>query len=183
MPQLDAQSLWAKYHQRLRRFLLSRVNNEADAEDLLQEILIKVHSNLPDLKQQGSAKAWLFQIANRTIIDFYRSGRARELPEDEMLWHERPVEDLKRDLERCIEPFFANLPEAMSELLVAVDLNGEPQIQVAERLGLSYSTLKSRVQKARAMLRREFELCCSFSVNSSGNLVDYDPRSSQCRDC
>ena len=149
----------------------------------MQDILLKVHSNLGALEQQRSLKAWLFQIANRAIIDFYRSGRPRQLPDAENLWHEDTVPDVKRELERCIEPFIGNLPPDLAELLTAVDLNGESQKQLAQRLGISYSTLKSRVQKARTLLRREFDLCCTFSVDSSGNLVDFDPRAPHCGNC
>jgi len=68
---MNIEKIWLEYKTALQRFLHSKVSNEADVDDLLQEILIKTYSNLSTVKDQTSIKAWLFQIANHTIIDFY----------------------------------------------------------------------------------------------------------------
>ena len=69
---LNLEQVWAEYQQALKSFLHSKVNNTADVDDLLQEILIKTYQNLDKIQDTSSVKSWLFQLANHTIIDFYR---------------------------------------------------------------------------------------------------------------
>ena len=69
-----------------------------------------------------------------------------------------------------------------AELLTAIELNGISQKDLAIEHGVSYSTLKSRVQKGRQQLRQLFEDCCQFSFDQHGNVIDYDSKSN-CKDC
>lgn len=183
---MQLEHLWSEYRSALKAFLHRKVNNPADVDDLLQDILIKTHKNLDKVRQASSVKAWLFQIANHSIIDFYRArarslGRLQELSADE-LWYSEPEQDIKTELSHCIEPFIQCLSASNAQLLTAIDLQGESQKQYAEELGISYSTLKSRVQKARAELRSLFDQCCYMELDSQGNLMEYD-RKQGCKDC
>ena len=69
---MSIEQIWVEYKNSLHAFLLSKVSNPADAEELLQDILLKTHLQIHQLKDQASIKPWLFQIANHAIIDFYR---------------------------------------------------------------------------------------------------------------
>jgi RNA polymerase sigma-70 factor (ECF subfamily) len=69
---MDIQIVWEKYGDRLRKFLLSRVKNPDDAEDLLQEILIKTHKNISSVKEPKKFQSWLFKVARNTLYDYYR---------------------------------------------------------------------------------------------------------------
>ena len=85
--QLNIENIWSNYRSSIRAFLLSRVSEKDEVEDLLQTILIKTYSNLDTVKSENSLKPWLFQIANRAIIDFYRSRKSHiELTEAD-LWY------------------------------------------------------------------------------------------------
>jgi RNA polymerase sigma-70 factor (ECF subfamily) len=131
----------------------------------------------------SSIKSWLFQVANHTIIDFYRkNGRQKDLTEED-LWFSEPESDVKQELSQCVDPFVKALSHDSADLLMAIDLNGESQKVYAETLGISYSTLKSRVQKARGELKEVFEDCCHMSLDSQGNLMDYDRKPDSCRKC
>ncbi|WP_420589510.1 RNA polymerase sigma factor SigZ [Bacterioplanoides sp.] len=183
---MQLEQLWSEYRSALNAFLLSKVSNPQDAEDLLQDILIKTHKNLDKLREARSIKAWLFQIANNTIIDFYRTrARSHEVQQqldEESLWYSQSEQSIKAELSHCIEPFIQCLSEANAELLTAIDLNGESQKVYAEQLGISYSTLKSRVQKARTELRGLFDRCCHMQLDAQGNLMDYE-RKDSCNGC
>jgi len=171
---MKIEDIWLEYRSALKRFLHAKVSNEADVEDLLQEILIKTYNNLDAVKRQKSVKSWLFQIANNTIIDYYRKrGRVQSINVEELL----PVEssqESKIDLSNCISPFINSLPDEHANLLTAIDLNNQSQKQYAEQIGISYSTLKSRVQKSRALLKQVFDDCCHFKIDKIGNVYDYD---------
>jgi len=174
--------IWPKYRARLKAFLHSRVSNPADVDDLLQDISIKVFTGLPGLQDPARLQPWLFQTADRTIIDFYRkSGRSAAHPDD--LWYHRDDPETRQDLEGCVEPFILGLPEETAEMLMAIDIHGMSQRDYAEQHGLSYSTLKSRVQKGRAELRKAFEACCNISMDVRGNISDVQEKPASCKNC
>ncbi|REL37158.1 RNA polymerase sigma factor SigZ [Thalassotalea euphylliae] len=174
--------IWQQYKSSLKAFLLSRVANVDDVEDLLQEILIKVHAKLPELKDKSRIKPWLFQITNRTIIDFYRKQRNRDLSAQD-LWYENSPPDVKEELSKCIAPFINALPRETAELLTVIELSEHSQKQYAEQLGISYSTLKSRVQKGRMLLKTLFDDCCHFELDKKGNLIEFIEKPTNCLRC
>lgn len=180
---LNIEVIWREYRGSLKAFLHSKVSDPIEVDDLLQEILIKIYSNFQNLKFEDSIKGWLFQIANRTIIDFYRKkGKERGLnPKD--LWYDEDIDSLEVSLSQCVIPFINALPEKSSELLTAIDIRGEAQKDYAQRMGISYSTLKSRVQKSRVELKHLFERCCFLEFDYAGNITDYTAKSSDCKNC
>lgn len=155
----------------------------AEVDDLLQEVLIKAHEKLHTVKDDTSIKAWLFQVANNTIIDFYRKRAKSRNVEASDLWYESNDQSDWEDLARCIAPFVQALPDETAKLLAAIDLEGKSQKEYAAMLGISYTTLKSRVQKGRSELRHVFDRCCEFELDQSGRLANYKPRSGTCDDC
>lgn len=177
------EKIWSEYQSGLRNFLRSKISNESDAEDVLQEILIKTYQNLDKLQNPDSIKSWLFQIANRSVIDFYRANGKASLAEGETLWHESSEEDAKQQLASCIQPLMSSLSDSSAELLQSIDIEGKSQKEVAEELGVSYSTLKSRVQKSRTELKTVYEQCCRFSFDSQGAVMDYEAKQSKCNKC
>jgi len=175
---IDTEALWTDYGSSLQSFLRSKVANPEDAEDLLQDILIKTHANLHTVKEDSSVKSWLMQVANRAIIDFYRKGKRKneELSEEGVWWDEHEVER-EQGLAECLRPLLDALPEESAQLLEAVDIEGKSQKEIAESLGVSYSTVKSRVQRARRDLRGIINRCCHISIDSRGKVIDFERRS------
>ena len=173
---MNTESIWTEYRTALKHFLHSRVSNADDVDDLLQEVLIKTHNSLHSVKSEQSVKSWLFQIANRTIIDFYR----KKPPESELAadgpWFSEEDDHVQQCLSQCIGQFVTALPGESAKLLSAIDLRGQPQKAYADEHGISYSTLKSRVQKARSQLRCLFEDCCHLSLDHRGAVMDFDPK-------
>lgn len=183
---LSLEQVWGQYQQGLKKFLHSKVSNPDDVDDLQQEILIKTHQNLHTLKDADSVKSWLFQLANRTIIDFYRK-RARYQRDSEIqaedLWFEQQEDLIEQEMAKCIQPFVNALPQEQATLLSEVDLKGASQKQLADKVGLSYSTLKSRVQKGRVELRKLFEDCCTLQLDKNGSVIDCEVKSDGCGKC
>ena len=182
------ETVWQEYRTALKAFLLSKVAGSDDVDDLLQEILIRTHNNIHTLKTASSIKTWLFSIANNVIIDFYRArarkeGREQQLVAEDLWFGEQNESEFRLELEGCVVPFIQALPAQSSELLIAIDLQGRSQKQLAEELDISYSTLKSRVQKGRQELRSLFEQCCSFELDTQGNLMGCDTKPEGCSRC
>ncbi|NRA53433.1 MAG: RNA polymerase sigma factor SigZ [Gammaproteobacteria bacterium] len=171
---MNIEKIWLEYKTALQRFLHSKVSNQADVDDLLQEILIKTYSNLSTVKDQTSIKSWLFQIANHTIIDFYRQKARDTALRVEDTWYTEQDNEVTNELTDCILPFIQALPAEHATLLHAIDIEKKSQKEYAQHLGISYSTLKSRVQKSRVLLKGIFDDCCHFNIDAKGNVFDYE---------
>lgn len=161
----------------------SKVGNPDDAEDLLQEVLIKTYKNLQTVKDSSKIKSWIFQIANNTIIDFYRRKHKDDKLTTDDLWYEQEEVQVIRELSRCTLPIIKCLPEQDAELLIAIEIEGISQKNYAESHKINYSTLKSRVKKSRKKLYSLFSDCCELSINKQGNLIGYQQKSKNCIRC
>ncbi len=181
--------LWREYSHQLRQFLLARVNNPSDVDDLLQEILIKTYRHLNTVKDPDKLPAWLFQIARNLLIDYYRKVQTdasrQELAARALLTdgEPEPYEQVRQDLTHCLRPFLSQLPDKYRAAIEAVDLAGASQKELAMRLGLSHSAVKSRVQRGRKLLKALFQECCRYELDARGNLVDYEAIASRCQGC
>ena len=173
--------IWQQYQAALKGFLLTRVANPADAEDLLQEVLIKTHRGLQTSPPPDNLRAWLFRIARNATIDFYRRQGHAPQPRAEELWYTEA--DMPHELEACFDVFLAALPPERAQLLRAIDLEGQAQKDYARETGLNYSTLKSRVRQARQALKQAISDCCELDLDARGSVVDYHPRDRQCKKC
>lgn len=197
---MNLEKIWAEYRTSLKAFLHSKVSNEADVEDLLQDILIKTHQHLHTVRSEKAVKSWLFQIASHTITDYYRrNGKVKHIEweayvvsedGDKNLTNELKqgdqqdsVQELKQALAHCIEPFVHALSADNNRLLTAIELNGMSQKEYAAANGIHYSTLKSRVKKARSELRQVFDDCCHMQLDNQGNLMDYDVKEGEKKSC
>lgn len=180
---LNIEAIWSEYRASLKAFLYSRVSDKDQADDLLQEVLVKTYDKLDTLNDASSVKAWLFQVANNAITDFYRRQAKANGLSAEDLWYQQDEPGIHQQLSQCVAPFISALPEEQSSLLTAVDLEGVSQKQFAEDHDIPYTTLKSRVKKARGELRHLFDQCCRFELDASGNLVSFDRKSGPCKNC
>ena len=180
---MTIEEIWNNYGALLKSFLHSKISNQADVDDLLQEILIKSHSNLHSLKSETSIKSWLFQIANNSIIDFYRARARQNNLSDAPLWQDETIPEIEQELAKCIEPFINSLPDEMSKILTAIEIKGQSQKDYATNHDIPYSTLKSRVQAARKQLRYLYDDCCKFSLDTHGKPADCSRKSDSCNKC
>jgi RNA polymerase sigma-70 factor (ECF subfamily) len=173
--------LWDRYNRRLRAFIRSRVSDAADADDILQEVFIRIHRSLCCQLEWNKPESWIYQIARHLIIDHYRRRREMvEIPESLPAEPDLPEEDPQAVLALSLAELIDELPEPYRQALILTEYQGLSQKELAERLGVSLSGAKSRVQRARAKLRDMLLRCCHFEFDRRGHIVDYEQR---CRDC
>ncbi len=166
---------------RLRAFIRRRVRNEALADDLAQETLLKVYRSRATLRDDTKLEAWLYQIARGTIIDHYRRQRPQvELPAS--LAGESPdeIQALRARVLVSMRRFLEELPEAYREPVRLAELEGLPLARIALRLGLSLTAVKSRVRRGRARLRKKLQDCCRFEFDRLGQVIGYERRRLLC---
>lgn len=173
---------WQEHKAQLRGYVAARVSDRSVVDDIVQEIFLKAHVSLHTVKSPGSIAGWLFRIAANTIADHYRSQKSwGELPED--LAAPAPERNYIAELANCLRPLIAQLPEKYQVALVLSELEGVPQKEVADRLGLSLSGAKSRIQRGREQLRRRLLDCCDIETGRSG-ILGYESRDKTCTsDC
>lgn len=172
----------------VRRFIGARVKSAALADDLTQDTFVKVLRQLPRVRDPRRIMGWVFQIARHEVADHFRRARPTELFEEkhDVAAPARPdVTDreearLREDLAAYIRSVVYQLPPVYREALLLTDYEGLSQIELAERIGRSVSAAKSRVQRARAMVRETIDRCCHFEVDRYGTVVDYTPKESRC---
>ncbi len=160
---------------RLRAFIRRRVESEADADDLLQDVLAKLVERAGSVSE-GSVPAWLFTVARRAISDRYRSRSVTVSSDADLLHSEDADGDASGELARCLEPMLTLLDKEDQELLRRVDMNGQSQADIARELGVAVSTVKSRTQRARARLHAALTDCCSVAIDSRGKPYDFELR-------
>ncbi len=169
---------WQAHRDALYRFVLQQVRHEAAAEDIVQEVLVKAYTRQGTLKEPSKLRPWLYQITRNAIIDYYRLQKPSETVPDELIHEDRRVEDNRAewDLARCLVPLLDALPEPYRQALRLAEFEGATQREVGARLGLSLSGAKSRVQRARKMLREVLLKCCRVELDRRGGVVDYEAR-------
>ena len=176
--------IWTEFAERLGRFIRSRVADPATAEDLLQDVFVKIQKRLGQLQDPARLEGWIYLIARNAIIDHYRTRKETvELPETlpaEPEANDGELEELKASFRRMIY----SLPEPYRDAVVLTELDGLTQRELADRLGISLSAAKSRVQRGRIQLKRMLDECCRFEFDRRGKVIDCEPKNqSSCEEC
>ena len=175
---------WEAFHAPLHQFIRRRVADEATAEDLLQDVFLKIHQQGEQLRDARRLESWIYQITRNLIIDYYRRHHQRETPLDEVegldLPEELPADDIVSELLPCIRFMVLALADQDRQALILTEYQGLTQKELGERLGLSLSGAKSRVQRARERLKQELLACCHFELDRRGHIFDYYPHCDCC---
>ena len=180
---LNTERIWEAFHTPLHGFIRKRVSDEMVAEDLLQEVFLKIHQNGDTLQDVKKLESWIYQITRNAIIDFYRSARpmsSLDTPEVLDLPEELPDDDIVSELLPCVRAMVNNLPELDRQALVLTEYQGLTQKEFGERIGLTFSGAKSRVQRAREKLKQELLACCHFELDRRGHIINYQSRCQCC---
>lgn len=173
---------------RVERFVRRRVATDAMAADLTQETFLRLaRTEEPPIGIDATA-AWLFTTARRLVIDQHRRTTPEfvsdvEPPDGPETSCSEPNGALV-ELALCIRPFVDLLPDEQAEAIRLVEFEGLTQREAAERVGISVSGMKSRVQRGRVNLRRQVVSCCAIEQDARKSIVAYEPRQEPgCGDC
>ncbi len=168
--------------QSILRFVRSRVKNDAVAEDLTQDILLKAAVARTGLRQPSKMDAWIFRIARNRVNDYFRTSRETVLFDERLHADSAQPERhgasrdedraLRADLSAFVRQVVDELPPHYRDALLATEFEGISQVEYAARAGLSVPAAKSRVQRGRKEVRRVFERCCEVTADAYGTIVD-----------
>ncbi len=183
----DTETIWHEFGASLRRFIRRRVADHVEADDILQDVFLKIHANIDTLRDESKLLSWMYQITRHAITDYYRSHQPfSQIPESLAITDEEE-EDLTQQLACGLREMVEGLPIKYREALILAEYQGLPQQEIATRLGISLSGAKSRVQRARDLLKGQLLQCCHVELDRLGKVIDYYPHRACCanrqRDC
>lgn len=170
-----AKNSWQALGQRLGAYIARRLPSQ-EVEDVLQDVLLRIHKNLKYLNDDSRFGPWVYSVARNAVIDRLRRKNRTELalPELDNLPAEADAAE-ERELLGCVTPFVARLPQAYRHAITLVELQGLSQEDAARIEGISLSGMKSRVQRGRRMLRTMFEECCALTIDGRGRVIESVP--------
>jgi RNA polymerase sigma-70 factor (ECF subfamily) len=158
----DTASIWRACSGKVRAYLRHHLRSAADADDVLQDVFVRVHRHADRLDREVHLSGWVFSVARSALVDFQRRGhRHVSVPAsgdeevDAALTEHAEIAAGLREL-------VASLPGGYARAVTLVDLDGLSFQEAADRLGLSVSGAKSRVQRGRRMVRDALLQCCHF---------------------
>lgn len=184
---VQTKRLWHNFAEGVRAFVRRRVPASA-AEDVVQDIFLRVHEGAAQLRQESQAQAWIYTIARRAIADFYRRRERRpdvemrgllslEVEDEGALLEHLAAYDgahgVHEEVLSWLRPMINALPESYAQPLRWADVEGFTQQEVADRLGLSLSGAKSRVQRARQKLGEVLAACCAVEFGADGRAESF----------
>ena len=178
---MTTKQIWINYSEDLKRFILSKVKDEAVADDILQDTFIKIHTKLDTLKNVSKLKPWIFSIARNVVLDYFKTtnqsfemiGMGSEF-ENEVHMHTE---------KECLRGILSGLPKKYREPLILSDIRGMKQSEIAKKLNLYLPTVKSQIQRARKLVVKGFMDCCGFTENDKGVLVGEIKEREYCKVC
>jgi RNA polymerase sigma-70 factor (ECF subfamily) len=179
---------WGELGTRVRRFVASRVNDDHVADDITQDVMLKVQSQLGALPPEERLPAWVFAVARNAITDHYRARAVRQHVDLDDVNVAGVDSDAERDaavreLTPCLTRMVELLPEPYRAAMKLADFDGLSQQEIADRMGISLSGAKSRVQRARQQLREMILDCCKVERDARGNVMSYDTTERSARYC
>lgn len=177
---LEFPNIYNSFQPRIHRYL-TRLVGESEAEDLTQEVFVKVARALPGFRGESQLSTWLYRIATNAAVDRLRSPSFQrmapiELSDNPFQEEKADVEDrdvwtgektpsveqqlVRKEMNECIRDFIAKLPENYRTVLVLSELEGLQNKEIAEILGVTLETVKIRLHRAREKLKEELVTHC-----------------------
>lgn len=176
---VTTENIWADFEEKLLGFIQARVSDREISKDILQDVFLKIHSNLKSLKSADKLSSWVYQITRNAIIDYYRKKKiiTDEIPEIPETLED---ENLNSEFFGCLNSHLNQLDEKDKRAIIQTSYKNVSQKEFAEQEGLSYTAAKSRVQRARRKLNDLFVGCCQIQTDNYGNIISSENENCNC---
>lgn len=181
----EINNIWKEYHDQLLDFIRKKVKDHSDADDILQEVFIKILAKIDTLKDSDKLKSWLYQITRNTIIDHYREReKEKKIDTSFTVFEEEQDENSSmKAAEGWIGLYINDLPNNYREAVTLSELNGLSIAEIAKTMKISYTNARARVHRGRLALKKNLTDCCTFHVDVYGNIIDYHANPPVCKKC
>jgi RNA polymerase sigma-70 factor (ECF subfamily) len=187
----DFQTIHASYRSRIHRFL-TRLVGPSEAEDLTQEVFVRVSRAFPDFRGDAKISTWIYRIATNVATDRLRSRSFQETRSVKAIsHHEGSTEDadalpdkkspslerqrMQEEMSSCVHSYINTLPENYRAVVTLSDIEGLTNQEIADVLGLTLDVVKIRLHRGRARLKEKLRTGCRFDRDEEDVLV-CDPK-------
>lgn len=155
--------IYLEFKDEIQRHILKKVKSKEVAEDLTSQLALKLYSSCEKLKDVSNLRAWIYRVASNTVMDYFRDEQKKQSQSivDDLL-QEDEDDFVNIAVENCVLQLLEQLPDKYKEAVRMSDLEGVNQKEIAEKLNISYSAAKMRVQRGRESLKSKFYECCSY---------------------
>jgi RNA polymerase sigma-70 factor (ECF subfamily) len=173
---MEVATIYKQFHFELLGYVQRKIRSREDAEDVLQNVFIKISANVGGLTDEIKLKSWLFTVTRNAIIDYYRANASNkriavneEIDDDTEEVHDP---DPTKGLEQCVSTMIALLPEEYRQIIIDAEIKGVKQKDLAARYHMAYPSMRSRVQRGSERLKQLFYNCCHIETDRRGNVID-----------
>ncbi len=181
--ELEFEQIHAAFRPKIHRYLI-RMVGEYEAEDLTQEVFVRISQALTTFRGESELSTWIYRIATNAALDrlrspsFQRTGQncpsnpfiadGDSEMDDRNAWTVGKValvegQVFRKEMNDCIQNFINSLPEAYRMVLVLSEFEGLRNNEIAEILGVTLDTVKIRLHRARERLKEELAANCDSS--------------------
>jgi RNA polymerase sigma-70 factor (ECF subfamily) len=178
--------IWDDFSKPIKNYIKKRVRNDQDVDDILQNVFCNIHNGVNNLKDTDKVYAWVYRITRNAIADFYRAQKPElsitELSED-IIYETEDKLNANDEIAQCLIAMINYLPEKYKQAIILTEFQNLTQKELGERMGLSVSGAKSRVQRARVKLKEMLLGCCYLEFDRLGNVIDYKHKCENCKFC
>lgn len=160
---------WNQVQHELRNFVYKKVRDKALAEDIVHDVFLKVQDKIQQLRDGDKVFGWIYQIARNTIIDHYRKN-SRTIKVSDIHWDSNSP-NFNDCVTTVLQELIQTLPDKYRIPLELAEIQNMSQVAIAERLNLTYTAAKARVQRARQMLKRKIDEVLFVKTDGYGNVI------------
>ena len=156
---MNTEKIYEDYRQKVFSYILSKVQNSDLAEDLCQNVFLKIYEKADTFDEtKASVSTWIYTIARNTLTDYYRTRRlTSEIPET--LQSEQSIEDdvINGEMMERLADALSQMDERMRDVIILRFYDGKTLREIADNMGISYAYVKVIQNKAFAFLRNFLE--------------------------
>lgn len=153
------EQIYRLYSNRLFGNLLKLLQSETEAQEILQEVFLKIWQNRALIDPEKSFRSYLFKIAENKVFDFFRKAAMQKRVQNQLLQHsdidttlvDKMVSD--KENEALLAKAIDHLPPQRKQVFVMVKLQGKTYKEVSDELGISASTISDHIVKATKSIR------------------------------
>jgi RNA polymerase sigma-70 factor, ECF subfamily len=176
--------VYTEFQPKIQRFLCRLVGPD-EAEDLTQEVFLKISQALPEFRGDSTLSTWVYRIASNSALDRLRGRASRRFLEVPLTSEERPTDRspdgehcvFRQEMRECLDRFIEKLPPNYRSAFVLSEYEELTNPEIAAALGISLDAVKIRMHRARQLLQVELRGRCRFSRDARNELV-CEPKSS-----
>lgn len=175
--ELEFEQVYKEFRPKIYRYLIRLIGN-TDAEDLTQDVFVKINKALATFNNQSQLSTWIYQIATNAAIDRMRSySFKRESTENyclietdqrkeiECFYNKTLLTEekvIRKEMNECIQEYIAILPENYRAAIILSEIEGMKNSEIASILGINIGTVKIRLHRGKEKLKELLSANCSF---------------------